>query len=634
MIPSTQARGIAMANLIAAIMIFSLLIVTSGCVSGNNSSPGSPKGDQEYAERDVPVAGGDGDDDGPEDTIEDEQENPVTLRWKIDPDHPFFVFNVYFGVEPEKAANLVALIPDDVRPYFGVQLVGKYPYDDVPEHRQWVEAMVDAFASQGVPTFVQADAFNSRSDMPVSFYESLFFRSPLFLGLVFAELSAAGLTIEGMDDDYVQRIVRAVETVAAHDGFFLWQDMGYEWRGVYDESGHPFVEAGSEPLLFDVFTRFGRHVILQDKHNGGGKRFQGPAAAMGWWSSRLVGAWGVNSEEWLWWEAGWGPLFGENGGVPKAYDSLTARWNFPLAMTGQDWLADLAGCASVFSIEVSYSNGDFSKSTPAFQHVHLPFMRQVIGRRTLLSRQEFLDNVRVAYRPSGPWGYDMHNDDIFKGLYGPEKSSLFEWLPSTGRYFYLPILPTLAGQEIADRYPEVIGTDKWEADWMDAAAVKQAWFNERYPAVTGDSWFVNISKRWFLMNPNENVDIATTFSFPLVNRPCLTLSGTIEPHFFAFIYETDAGFSIRMSNYRIDGQGMLDDFGPEGVFDAYMNDPYDEATRPTLLSLKGLEAGPVITWGGSREFQHRETFSVDTLTMTIDHNGYVEIDIPIQGECQ
>jgi len=555
------------------------------------------------------------------------------LRWQIDPEHPFFVFNLYMNTSPQQVENLASLIPADVLPYFGVQLVGKYPYDDVPEHRRWVEETVDACTRYGIPTFVQAEAFNTRSDIPMSFYESLFERSELFLGIAFAELSASGLTMEGMDDDHVQRIIRAVETVAAYDGLFLWQDMGYEWSGIFDESGHPFVEAGSEPLLFDLFGRLGRHVILMDKHNGAGKRFQGPAAAMGWWSSGLVGAWGVNSEDWIWWEGGWGPLFEEHSGVSKGYDAEVARWNFPKAMTGQDWLADLAGGASVFSIEVGFGNGDFSLPTPAFTHVQLPFMRQVIEHRMLLSPQEFLQKVRVAYQPSGPWGYDMHNDDIFKGLYGPEHDSLYEWLPSTGRYFYLPILPTLAGEDITGLYAEVVGTDMWDAEWKDNHAAKQAWFDARYPEVQGDSWVVNIEDRWFLMNPNENVNISTTFAFPLAIRDCLALEGSIEPHIFGFVMETKEGLAIQLSNYRIDGQGMLDDFGTEGIFDAYMNTPYDETLRPTVITLSGLGAEPEVNLEGSRDFEHTTSFSDGVFTVSLKHNGMVDISIPLSATC-
>ena len=606
-----------------------------GCSEGNSDSS-TTDGDTVLlvdGDAESPVDGDlDGDSTEMMDSESDSEADPF-LRWTIDPEHPFFVFNVYMNTGPEEAANLADLIPDDVQPFFGVQLVGKYPYDDDPEHRQWVETMVDAFASHGIPTFVQAEAWNTRSDIPMSFYESLFERSPLFLGLVYAEFSANGLTMEGMDEDHVQRIIRAVETVSAYDGFLLWQDMGWEWSGVYDESGHPFVEAGSDPLLFDLFSRLGRHVILQDKHNGSGKRFQGPAAAMGWWSSGLINAWGVNSEDWIWWESGWGPLFGEHGGGQKAYDAEVARWNFPLAMTGQDWLADLAGGASVFSIEVGFGNGDFAEPTPAFKHVQLPFMRRVIENRILLSRSEFLGKVQVAYQPSGPWGYDMHNDDIFKGLYGPEESSLYEWLPSTGRYFYLPILPTLAGEEITAKYPEVIGTEKWKSEWKDDQGAKIAWFDERYPAVEGDSWFVNVGNRWFFMNPNENVDVATTFAFPLSNWPCLNFSGSIEPHLFGFITEEETGLSIRLSNYRIDGQGMLDDFGAEDIFEAYMTDPYDGDTRRTEFVLQGLTTEPQPFFDGTREFDHTATFADGALTIALDHNGAVDIIIPLDREC-
>lgn len=611
---------------------FRLLLLSAACVycAGCASSPGSDVLQDGFADADVAATPdiSTGDVTAVDTDLPDQTDSTEPLRREFSPDRPFFMFNVYMGTDAASADRLAALIPADFKPYFGVQLVGKYPYDNDEEHLEWVRQMVDAFTANDIPTLVQAEAFNTRSDIPMTFYESLFDRSPLFLGIVFAELSASGLSIEGMDADYEQRIVRAVETVAAHNGFFMWQDMGYEWSEMTLESGHPFVEAGASTLLFDLFSRLGRHVILIDKHNGDGKRFQGPAAAMGWWSSGLVNSWGVNSEDWIWWEGGWGTLFGPHCEFPKGCDGTLARWNFPLVMTGMDWLADLAGGASVFSIEVGFANGDFSKPTPAFTNVQLPFMRMVINNNLLISREEFRTYSRVAYQPSGPWGFDMHHDDIFKGLYGPEIDSLREWLPSTGRYNYLPILPTLAGPEVKALYHEVVGTDYWEANWKDNQQAKIDWFNERYRAVEGDSWVVNNGTGWFMMNPNENVDIATTFSFKLINRPHITLSGTFEPHTLAVAVEKPTGITIWLSNYRIDGQGMLDQFGADGIFDAYMADPWDDGLRRTELTMTGTAPDP-----SSVEFTCSDNFTrnveaVDDRTIvTIDHNGPVVINI-------
>ena len=52
-----------------------------------------------------------------------------------------------------------------------------------------------------------------------------------------------------------------------------------------------------------------------------------------------------------------------------------------------------------------------------------------------------------------------------------------------------------------------------------------------------------------------------------------------------------------------------------------------------VISLAGLSADPVAELTGSRDFQHEISFSEQTWTLSLDHNGMVDIEIPVVLEC-
>ncbi len=295
----------------------------------------------------------------------------VPLRRPVSTNEPMFIYNVYGA--PETVGNLVELVPADLLPYFAVQIVPPEPYVDSPEFRAWIEAMVSAANEAKIPAFLQVEHMNTRNDLPQAFYEELFAKYSHFIGLSFAEISISGVAATALDDDYINRMKEAIVTASANGGYFLWQDMGYDVEGAaWEKTPQVFVKAGSDAGLFALMRAHATNLIFQDKHNGNGKRFTGPAAVLGLFTTCTIGQWGVNSEDWNWWEAGYGRLFAPWSGKPKAEaESWKSLFTFPEVLFGIDWLVGLSAGATVFAIEAPFHGFgplDAATPSPAFEH--------------------------------------------------------------------------------------------------------------------------------------------------------------------------------------------------------------------------------------------------------------------------
>jgi hypothetical protein len=565
------------------------------------------------------------------------------LRRPISETNPMFIYNVYG--EAGVIKNLDGVLPADVKPYFALQIIPPEPYTDSPSLRKWIEDRLDAAQGKGLPVFIQTEHCNTRNTVPQSYWAELFDRYSILIGLSFAELSCSGLQQTALDDDYMERMKATIDTVSAKKGFFLWQDMGYDRdMSPWKETPQVFVKAGSNESLFSKIRGSAANVIIQDKHNGSGKRFTGPAAVMGLWTSCSIGNWGVNSEDWLWWEAGYGHLFepwsGQTEFVKQPWKAL---FTFPEAMYGIDWLAAMAGGATVFALECPYHGltsveGDLA--TPSFEHVLLPLIRTTIKQKLIPARGQVREKMQAAYHPVIAAPPEFNGDQLFAGLYGPEVSSLCEWLPSTGRYYYLPIIPQLSGQEIKKLFPTVVESSTYK-NTLATAEQKRAFFDPIYPEKgKGDSWFVNLEDNWFIMNPNENKDVTTTFEFSLNKHPGATMGGSLTPHTFVIVVEQPDRLIIHLSNYRTDSeagvwdnQALADGDPGSYVRNVYIPSPADDKLRRTSIAVGGVfSSEPAVSFTGDNGAKYTRSLDAQsqTLRLEIDHNGYVDMEIPVK----
>ncbi len=574
------------------------------------------------------------------------EETPAAaqLRAEISSENPLFVFNVY-GWADDQVQWISDNLPDDVRANWAIQFVSLT--EDSQQNREGAHRVLSLCDKLGFKAFIQVEHCMSHSDVPSEFLTELFEQHEMLIGLVVAEFSAANTSFYGMDLDHVKAIKRYIDVVVPQGGFFMWQDMGYEFK-------HPFSVAGSDPGLYEKLTQNKDHIILVDKHNGRSKRFVGPASAMGFYAADLAGNWGPNSEDWIWWEAGLGPLFKEPVGITKAHRMWESVFTYPEALFGTEWLQAAAGGASVYSLECPFHGfaeffGSEKSFTPAWHNVLLPLTRKLIHDEIIPSREEVREKMKVAYKPACFLPKEYADDELFQGLYGPEESSLYEWLASTGRYFYLPILPELAGDETSALFENIITTADYAAKFEGNQAAKRAYFDEIYPEISkGDSWVVKQANNWFLANPNENRDVATSFDFELSNGA--SLAGTLSTHAYGIVTEQADQLNVYLSNFRIDTDQDIwsytdDSFdleiwlnatlelgGPTTDLDLtkYVDNMIDNYTpaelRQSSLALDCASA-PQLKISGTPAFKYETRYIDGRFEIDIWHNGQVDLQL-------
>ncbi|QUH27700.1 glycosyl hydrolase family 98 C-terminal domain-containing protein [Vallitalea guaymasensis] len=575
--------------------------------------------------------------------INNDVQASTPLRRPISEDNPLFFYNIYYGDQgPDNIEAFWNILPDDVKDYFAIMILPESPYNYTEVNRNWIESMLDKAQELGVPVIIQNESFNTHSNIPKSYYSQLFDEYSVLIGLCIAELSVANLGVVTPDASTIQSMKDTIDTVAAKGGYFIWQDMA-------TFTTHVFLKIGADNELFNKFKDNSEHIIIMDKHNGKSKRFVTPAAAMGLWLSDLAGNWGSNSEDWLWAEAGYSRLYEEPESVIWTDIFRKDEWKkvftFPDAQYGVDWLQDMAFGANVFSLECPYhgfTSMESDQLTPAFNNVVLPLIRKMINDSIIPSKQEVYDKVKVAFHPTEQKPGALEDDEFFKKLYGADNSE-HEWMPSNGRYFGIPILPVLSGEDEMNHFTSILHSNKYDGHFPSVYE-KVNLMNSIYHSIgTGDSWFVNVDDNWFIANPHENENVATTFEFPLKINTCTSISGQIDPHTFSIIEEGENSLDIHLSNYRIDAETDVwnnpnyefkNDI-KEYVRNQYIANPTDDELRQSIIKIKGATDGePSITSiEGNNGYNYSASWdeALKEYTITVNHNGPVDITVNATG---
>lgn len=565
------------------------------------------------------------------------------LRLTTSPEQPLAIYNVYpTGAQPELITDVVELWPEDLLPYLAIQIIIS-GVDELPEAERVaaLDAMLDAADTARVPVIVQTLTFSGPKGPSMAAIDAALEAHPSFVGIGVAELSAAyDASIGGLLPGQRDQLAERIEQAARHDAVLLWADMGYLGPQV-------FVDAGADERLYALMREHADSIIVQVKQNGLGRRFGTQSAAFGLFASGLAGAWGINSEDWLWWEASLERLFGAQvpggltaAGMVRSDHPTRARLSYPEALFGTEMLVAAASGGTVFSIEAPWrgtidpdGTGELS---PAGTEVVFPVLRRLIGARLIPGRDEVLARTPLAFQPMTRDDPELATDLAFTGIYGPEGCSdedrlvcaQRQWLPSTGRYGIIPTLPVLAGDEITRLFTTVVGPPGGD-DEARRALVEQA----GYPAgAAGDAWARPAAgaDTWFVANPNENADVRATFELPALGDRGVVVGGELAPHTFV-VLDGREGLSMLIDNYRTDSDRLWDeDISEADLGELPQDEVGDAAPDTTTLTVAvgdGASRPGVEVEGAEGEVDETWSSETGTLTISFRHRGPVEIAI-------
>jgi hypothetical protein len=532
--------------------------------------------------------------------------------FKPTPEHPIFTME---GCRVPDWGRFKNTLPEDIKPYvaFNTHL---YNTDDYIGYYRPLNEM-------GILTFIRTHGPGAMSHwMPLSMLEELFQTYPNVIGIMGGE----SLTSHYMGGEMQAYVNRLLKLCGKYGRIFYDADgtgpAENKWEVLYEKSG---------PLM----NEYRDYLIFAQKNNILHRQFMTQSAVLGLYLSDNIlaqGAW--EDGGWYWQQTGFrklGEIMGQRGGdvtmMPGIFWTLNYTMGLGLGCSvfsfeGQvgttpvpkDWSMAEKGFPpdisnSAYRNPAAYWTTD-GELLPAFKRFCLPFIRAVINRKLVPTKEEVKANVKIAVYNDGvpkktdgdQYYYEWEN--LFRGTYGfrdigAHPGSLMEYFPNTGRYFYFPVLPQ-GKRNLGE------GIDVRPLSQFTTVDEVKTIFNAAYPAwYTGDALVNIVGNTISVLNSNENIDEIQTYSVPLKDRGLVNnIAGKIGTHAYLL--------------------GKFEDGNKRLWLQA--NSEYSDRDTEVTLTLKS--APKVVVTPANAAKVNRWDEAAKTLTLALSHtDGAVEVEI-------
>ena len=534
-------------------------------------------------------------------------------RREISTEHPLFNF---------KDVDWTC-VPEALRPYSSVMIQGAHPD---------YEAKLKKYCDQNIYCLLQTEYWNSFQHDWVIAPAELERLLDTYQNII--AVSVVEMSCFDLNDIQLERLLTIADICSRHGIYFLWEDMGYPDRK------HVFAVAGDDPRFQEWLLAHSDTIIFQDKINGWGQYHLTRSMAMGYWLTGMSPAWGVNVEDFWWYEQGYAQLYAPSRSRTD-YNIFKARFGqkmaemllqmseyaCPEALMGQILAAALMQGACVVSFEVASRMIAYrDQLTPLFKRVLMPLHLMAVNDGLISSKAQVTEKIKAAY-VADDWESDLFAipcEQPFLDLYCPARAlekiakdnSSGSVLQQTGRYFVVPVVPEFLRDRAEKVFPELLDSQTVPDD-------KKRWFDQRYTETFGDGAYIcRVGKCWLISHTEENADITRSFrDLPLCGGR-FTVSGRLQPHSFILAFEKEDGLRLHLSNFRSDAV--------KGVFNNDRFAHYCEDYISNDCTFLGDDRETVLTVNGASSFRAEGgtvtvTTEGDARRLTVLHNGPVEI---------
>lgn len=594
------------------------------------------------------------------------------LRMYVDEENPLFMIRncpIWGGPQTgetfaEYAIKTYYALPEDVR-NFAVIYIDEGTTDMTPTRQlEFWDELLTVTDEANVPIVCQSECFctnKTRDPFTQEELSAVFKEHPSLIGFVQVELSTNGVTNEklaydevtednGVNKNILARMKSCIKACAENGGLFIWQDMEY----IYYKKANYVNQILKDRELYDLLKSNSENIIIMDKHNGHGRHFASQANILGCWLDDVCGNWGVNLENFLWYEEGFTEY--DNIGLKPNEPNVAYTSKYPPALYGIDMIADMVGGATVYAIEGAFSRGGLYHfvngevvMTPTFWDVLYPIYQMALNG-SIPSKEQVKEKIKVAYKMSLPTSWALSGNDahLLQGLYcdifnfieekidiTPYFDCTKDWVPSTGRYHIIPILPIYSNPEevLPDSY--ILNDFTYFLNLLFINPIKTKFFNKRYEETyKGDGVLFDINDYIYIFNSNENktIDSEQTVSYTLPDSG-LQINTNFVAHTYAIINENEDKIDIDLCNLRLDSDAVCNGLEDENQFmtdyanGGKMNNPND--FRTSVITLSGFDAPPSVNAWGSNNAKGRAEWNEETktLTLTVISNGEVRITV-------
>ena len=594
------------------------------------------------------------------------------LRMYVDEENPLFMIRncpIWGGPQTGEAFASYAIktyyaLPEDVR-NFAVIYIDEGTTDMTPARQlEFWDELLTVTDEANVPIVCQSECFctnKTRDPFTQEELSAVFREHPSLIGFVQVELSTNGVTNEklaydevtednGVNKNILARLKSCIKACAENGGLFIWQDMEY----IYFKKANYINQILKDRELYDLLKANTENIVIMDKHNGHGRHFASQANILGCWLDDVCGNWGVNLENFLWYEEGF-INYDDVGFAPNEPDPITTA-KYPPALYGIDMIADMVGGATVYAIEGTFSRGGLYHFingevvfTPTFRDVLYPIY-QLILNGSVPGKEQVKEKIKVAYKMKMTRTYALSGNDahLLQGLYcdafnfieekidiTPYFDCTKDWVPSTGRYFIIPILPIYSNPEEVLPESRILNDFSYFFNLLFINPIKTKFFNKYYEETyKGDGVLFDINDYVYIFNSNENKTINSeqTVSYTLPKSK-KEINASFVAHTYAIISENEEKIEIDLCNLRLDTDAVCLGLEDENTFmidyanGGKMNNPRD--FRTSVIEITGFETAPSVNASGSNGAKGRAEWNAETQTLklTVISNGETRITI-------
>lgn len=587
-------------------------------------------------------------------TLTAEAANSV-MRRPCSPDQPMLIVHIdtWNYADP---AKIIALIPEDIKPYvvFNISMSINWSNTDhkwlmVQDGYECARSWLKTCADEGVWCMVQP-ASGGQCHLPdydsagniVNFpnkaeftahadedYENTiyaeFFRDyPNFIGFNYSE-QFWGFESQDFPVTPIQRyqhFAKLLKLCNKYGGY-----LNINWCANYWSAAlNPVAMLKRCPEWRSACEQYSANLQLEEKYTQVGFIEDVESEVLGAYLSGYCGNFGVRYDETGWTDSSWS---GTGTATKDQYRQITGlpihlermALNGATVIDGPElvWADDFAETWGGTK-DGSYSCRSW---TTRDQYVNdtLDFFRKVIdGTIRIPTRQEVIDRTKVVVIQDNNTG-DNHNQystypTLFEGLYrmsgDGNLDKNYNPYKSTGRY---PTIPTVYAlrDDLAKTFPVQIKQSSIPSRWSSISA-KQDEFNKLFASdYYGNCYAGRYENTWVTYNPNKD--------------------GSNCGAVLSLKYNTCKDLDVNFNQY---GNALIKEYSDR--IDIYANN-FDEKAQTTLrtdtFKISGCSAKLSYTAKDTGRNQTKsqisESYADGTYTLTVKHNGPVEISIQCRG---
>ena len=550
------------------------------------------------------------------------------LRRPVSPDQPMWLIHIDTWNYPDPR-KIIELVPKDIRPFVVMNIglsinhdpetsrfsVAEYGYEIA---KSWLRTCAENHMWAMVQ--VSSGAYSQLPDDDLALYEELYRDYPNLIGFNYAEQSWGYGDNDPLAtgwDERMDHFTNLLELNDQYGGYLVVSWCGNKWS----PNINPIAMLKRKPDFATACTNYTKNFILCEKYTFKTYQSDMESICLGSYLSGFSGQYGIRYDD-----TGWSD---KDGNLNENFTMATYGAPFleHVMLTGQTVIdgPELIWRYCFREIDAGPASDGYTmrrwETFPQFDNVSVDLFRKVLdGTVRIPDRQEVIDRTKVVIINDVNSG-SIDNifsspETLFEGLYRMDGDGNYDenmsFFKKTGRY---PTIPTVyrLNDEIAGSFQVQVNKTDYSTRWP-SVSIKVNEFNNRFQEeYTGDLYAGRNENAWVTYNPFKTGQTASA-SIPFKYNTCDRMELSYSQYTAGIVKEYADYLTIYLSNF----DNML--------YAGLKSDTikiFGSTTEPTFSIEERAD---------NQQSNISKEWSNGVFTLTIDHNGPVDIIVNCSGE--